>query len=163
MYNWRLNRTNDMLAITSLIQGAPYFLPNQMWRETYVYEPIGQGIWDTSQTVNLWVIAQMRFGISCRNQRSTIVHKWCFKAYHAHKRHNVQGVHQILCFFRRIFIIWRPFLRQHWAAIGCTKNYQPIRVTVHSDLLQRWVALLPAGDGLKWTWKNTIFNEHPVP
>ena len=49
----------------------------------------------------------------------------------------VQNVHQILCFFPRIFIIWRPLLRQHWAAIGCTKNDQPVRVTVHSDLLKR--------------------------
>ena len=47
---------------------------------------------------------------------------------------NIQGVHEILCFFPRIFNILRPRLRQHWAAIGCTVNGQPIRVTVHSDL-----------------------------
>ena len=40
----------------------------------------------------------------------------------------------------------RPLLRQHWAAIGCTKNSQPVGVTVHShyfdyfeSLLQRYV------------------------
>ena len=51
--------------------------------------------------------------------------------------------------FQRIFNIWRPLLRQPWAAIGCTKNGQPIRVTVHSDLLHRWAALLHAGEGLQ--------------
>ena len=34
--------------------------------------------------------------------------------------------------FPRIFSILRPLLRQHWAAIGCTKNGPPIGVTVHS-------------------------------
>ena len=36
--------------------------------------------------------------------------------------------------FPRIFKTLRPPLRQQWAAIGCTKNGQPIGVTVHSDL-----------------------------
>ena len=29
------------------------------------------------------------------------------------------------------------FARQHWAAIGCTSNCQPITVTVHSNVLGR--------------------------
>ena len=31
---------------------------------------------------------------------------------------------------------------QHWASIGCTENGQPIGMTVHSDILHRWVAFL---------------------
>ena len=30
----------------------------------------------------------------------------------------------------------QPVPREHWAAIGCTKNYQPIGVTVHSHVLR---------------------------
>ena len=52
-------------------------------------------------------------------------------------------------FFPRIFIILPPLPRQLCAAIGCTENDQPIRVTVHSDLLNRGAALLYAGNGLQ--------------
>ena len=38
-------------------------------------------------------------------------------------------------FFPRIFNILLPLPGQQWAAaIGCTENGQPIRVTVHLDL-----------------------------
>ena len=39
----------------------------------------------------------------------------------------------IVGFFSRMFNILRPLPLQHLAAIGCTENGQPIRVTVHSD------------------------------
>ena len=39
-----------------------------------------------------------------------------------------------IAFFSRISNILRILPRQHWAAIGCTENCQPIRVTVHSDI-----------------------------
>ena len=40
----------------------------------------------------------------------------------------------IVFFFPRNFNILRPLLRKDRAAIGCTENGQPIRVSVHSDL-----------------------------
>ena len=42
----------------------------------------------------------------------------------------LQGVHEILCFFLRMLESLPPLPRQHSASIGCTKNYQPIGVTV---------------------------------
>ena len=45
---------------------------------------------------------------------------------------NVQGVHLIWCFFPRVLESLPPLPRQHSPAIGCTKNQQPIGVTVHS-------------------------------
>ena len=49
-----------------------------------------------------------------------------------------------MVFFKRILESWPTLPRQHSIAIGCTKNYQQIRLTVHShcvesfeDLLQR--------------------------
>ena len=74
----------------------------------------------------------------------------------------LQGVHEILCFFPRSFNTLRPILCQHCAAVGCTKNGHPIRVTVHSYLLLRRVALRHAEVGCSDREKNTISNEHPV-
>ena len=43
-----------------------------------------------------------------------------------------------IVFFPRILESLPPLPRQHSAAIGCTKNYQPIGVTVNFEaLLQR--------------------------
>ena len=39
-----------------------------------------------------------------------------------------------IVFFPRIFNVIRPLPRKNRAAIVCTENGQPIRVTVHSDL-----------------------------
>ena len=36
----------------------------------------------------------------------------------------------------------QPVPREHWAAIGCTKNYQPIGVTVHSHCVDGFEGLL---------------------
>ena len=64
----------------------------------------------------------------------------------------------IVFFSPKTFNILRPLPRQHLAAIGCTQNGQPIRVTVdHYDLSWEWVALLPAVDGLKWIGGKTQF------
>ena len=68
-----------------------------------------------------------------------------------------------LCFFPKNCLY---FATSPSPALGCCywlyKNCQPIRVTVHSDLLRGWVVLLLAGDGLQRTRKNAIFNERPV-
>ena len=59
-----------------------------------------------------------------------------------YQQHLLQGVHQILCFFARNLESLPPRPRQHSAAIGCTKNYQPIRVTVHSHCTESFEGLL---------------------
>ena len=41
---------------------------------------------------------------------------------------------KIVCFFSRSFNILQPLPRQHWAAIGCKENGEPLRVTVLADL-----------------------------
>ena len=41
-----------------------------------------------------------------------------------------------IVFFLKNFNILRPRLRQHWTAIGCKVNGQPIKVTVHSDQIR---------------------------
>ena len=61
-----------------------------------------------------------------------------------------------------MFNILRPLSRQHWAAIGCTVNGQPIRVTVHSDLSSDELLSYMQGMGCSELGKNTIFNEHPL-
>ena len=50
-----------------------------------------------------------------------------------------KGCSEELCFFPRMFNILR--LRQHWAVIGCTKNGQPIGVTVHSHYFESLLQL----------------------
>ena len=45
-------------------------------------------------------------------------------------------------FFPRILESLPPLPRQHSAAIGCTKNYQPIGVTVHSHCVESFEGLL---------------------
>ena len=58
-----------------------------------------------------------------------------------------------------------PLPRQHSAAIGCTKKYQPIGMTVHSHCVESFEILLQRcrrGRGCSKLWKNTIFPEHPV-
>ena len=47
-----------------------------------------------------------------------------------------------MCFFPRILESLPPLLRQHSAAIGCTKNYQPIGMTVHSHSVESFEGLL---------------------
>ena len=54
----------------------------------------------------------------------------------------------------------QPLPRQHSAAIGCTKNYQPIGVTVHLHCVESFEGLLQwcrRGRGCSELWKNTIF------
>ena len=69
-------------------------------------------------------------------------------------------------FFSRILESSPPLPRQHSAAIGCTKNYQPIGVTVHSHCVETFEGLLQRfsrGRGCcSELSKNTIFPEHPV-
>ena len=56
-----------------------------------------------------------------------------------------------------------PLHRQHSAAIGCTKNYQPIGATVHSHCeLWRSLRACRRGRGCSESWKYTFFSEHPV-
>ena len=45
-------------------------------------------------------------------------------------------------FFSRIFESLPPLPRQHLAAIGCTKNYQPKGVTVHLHCVESFEGLL---------------------
>ena len=78
----------------------------------------------------------------------------------------VQGVLKILCFFPRILDSLPHLTRQHSAAIGCTKKYQPIGVTVHSHCAESFEGLLQRcrrGRGCSELRKNRIFPEHPVP
>ena len=68
-------------------------------------------------------------------------------------------------FFPRVLESLPPLPRQHSAAIGCTKNCQPIGVTVHSHCVESFKGLLQRcrrGRGLQWIGKNTIFPEHSV-
>ena len=70
-----------------------------------------------------------------------------------------------IAFFKRILESLPPLPRQHSAAIGCTKNYQPIGVTVHSHCVESFEGLLQRcrrGRGCSELWKNTIFPEHLV-
>ena len=70
-----------------------------------------------------------------------------------------------MCFFPRILESLPPLPRQHSAVIGCTKNYQPIGVTVHSHCVESFGGLLQRywrGRGFRELWKNTIFPAHPV-
>ena len=68
------------------------------------------------------------------------------------------------CVFPRILESLPPLPRRHSAAIGCTKNYQPIGVTVRSHcvescegLLQRW----RRGRGCSKLWKKHTFSWTP--
>ena len=69
-----------------------------------------------------------------------------------------------IVFLSRIFNILRPLLRQHLAVISCTKNGQPIRVTVHSPscTVELLFYMLLLGMDCSELGKNTILNEHPV-
>ena len=70
-----------------------------------------------------------------------------------------------IVFFPRILESLPTLYHQHSAAIGCTKNYQPIGVTVHSHCVESFEGLLQRcrrGRGCSELWKNTIFPEHPV-
>ena len=58
-----------------------------------------------------------------------------------------------------------PLPRQHSNAIGCTKNYQSIGVTVHSHYVKSLkVSYSDVDEGgvAVDCEKNTIFPEHPV-
>ena len=45
-------------------------------------------------------------------------------------------------FFSKNLESWPPLPRQHSAAIGCTENYQPIGVTLHSQGVENFEGLL---------------------
>ena len=69
-------------------------------------------------------------------------------------------------FFPRILESLPPLPRQHSAAIGCTKIYQPIGMTVHLHSVESFEGLLQrcrreGGVAVNYE-KNTIFNEHSV-
>ena len=68
---------------------------------------------------------------------------------------------KIVFFFSRIFIILPPLPFKHWAAIGCTKNFQPIGVTAHSYWKVSYSDLGEEGVASNCE-KNTIFPEHPI-
>ena len=68
-------------------------------------------------------------------------------------------------FFPRILESLPPLPRQtSAAAIGCTKIYQPIGVTVHNALTALKISYSDVGEGgvALNCKKNTIFPEHPV-
>ena len=54
----------------------------------------------------------------------------------------ITGCSLNIVFFPKIIEILPPLPRQHSAAIGCTKNYQPIGVTVHSHCVESFEGLL---------------------
>ena len=70
------------------------------------------------------------------------------------------------CVFLRILESLTPLPRQHSAAIGCTKNYQPIGVTVYNRIALRALKVSNSDVGEVGVEvncdKNTIFPEHPV-
>ena len=64
------------------------------------------------------------------------------------------------CVFPRILECLPPLPRQHSAAIGCTKYFQPIGVTVHSHCVETFEGLLQRcrrGRGWSELWKNTLY------
>ena len=63
------------------------------------------------------------------------------------------------CFFSKNS---RKVATSPWAAMGCTKNYQPIGVTVHSHCVEGILQRCRQGRG-EIVKKNIIFPEHPVP
>ena len=65
-----------------------------------------------------------------------------------------------MCFFPRVLESLPPLPRQHSAAIGCTKSYQPIGVTVHSHCVESFEGLLQRcrlGRGCSELWKTQFF------
>ena len=62
--------------------------------------------------------------------------------------------------------ISRKFANSHSGAIGCTKNYKPIGVTVHSRCVESFKGLLHSDIGEGGVAvnceKNTISPKHPV-
>merc|ERR1711860_140087 len=98
----------------------------------------------------IWILCADRYKTKC--EKKTMIME-------------LQGVHLILCFFPRILESLPPLPRRHSAAIGCTKNYQPIGVTLHSHCVGSFEALLQrcrrGGDTIDCK-KNTIFPELPV-
>ena len=73
---------------------------------------------------------------------------------------------------RNIFLFSKNFLNfattpspQHWAAIGCSENGQPITITVHSHSVENFedfLAIWRRGMGYSGMSINTILLEHPV-
>ena len=68
----------------------------------------------------------------------------------------------IIVFFSRSLESLPPHPHQHSAAIGCTKYYQPIGVTVHSHCIESFEGVYSEGGIAVNCEKNTIFPEHPV-
>ena len=65
-----------------------------------------------------------------------------------------------MCFFPRILESLPPLPRQHSADIGCTKNYQPIGVTIHSHCVESFEGLLQLcrrGRGCSELWEKYNF------
>ena len=63
-------------------------------------------------------------------------------------------------FFPRILESLPPLPRKHSVAIGCTKNYQPIGLTVHSHCVESFKGLLQRcrrGRGCRELWKTQFF------
>ena len=56
--------------------------------------------------------------------------------------HCCTGCSLNIVFFSRVLESLPPLPRQHSAAIGCTKNYQPIGVTVNSHCVESFEGLL---------------------
>ena len=72
-----------------------------------------------------------------------------------------------IVFFPRILESLPPLPHQPSAAIGCTKKYQPIGVTVHSRCVDSFEGLLQRcfrGRGCSELWKKAqFFPKHPIP
>ena len=68
-------------------------------------------------------------------------------------------------FSPRILESLSPLPHLHSAAIGCTEDYQPIGVTVHSHCVDSFKGLLQQckrGRGCSGLGRGTVFPEHPV-
>ena len=70
------------------------------------------------------------FGISLSEENLQI--SFPLRAFFASKWNTASSLN--IVFFPRILESLQHLPRQHSAAIGCTKNYQPIGVTVHYAL-----------------------------
>ena len=59
------------------------------------------------------------------------------------------------CFFRGILESLPPLPRQHLASIGCTKNYQPIGVTVYTRIALSALKVSYSDVGEGWVTVNS--------
>ena len=65
-------------------------------------------------------------------------------------------------FFQEFSIFCHLSLASTGLLLGCSKNSQPIRVTVHSDPISDELIFYLQGMGFSGLGQHAIFNKHPV-